>query len=477
MNPVFLNAVMNQPAEPIYRIAFIGDSTTEWGFIPRFAADGFAGITSDAENVAGEGVATVYDDSTIQWAAAGDTAGPRTAFEYDRKQWFESGAAGKGLCIIFPSTFSGIGTPEGTPVPLTILAQDTMGGRDQAPHVFGQILSGHRFTVTGEHGYSGQRAEEILARLPDAWEKDTFGRALGRKTTHVVVLVGINDVANINDENATYGVAEVKDWLDDIRDAVLAQGIMPIFGNLVEEAPSPSKILLIDELNLHIAGMGVPVADYHTACNGVAGAMSGPHFTTLGSKLAGAVLADLLLTIAEEGRSRFALGRAANNLVTNGALAGTSGSLTGMTGVAAVDSTFTGSGTCVASKQAVSDQYDKQVYTITGASAGDELLVEFDPSWTIGQRIFGSVDVWVTGDGVSGVNCYMSFTNAGNTRTETFNALSAVSNHAMGELTGILKTLTFAVPSYYDSGRFYFKAILSAGDSVIKIQNAGVMAV
>lgn len=469
MNPVFLNAVMNQPAEPIYRIAFIGDSTTEWGFIPRFAADGFAGITSDAENVGGEGTVTIYDDSTMQWAAAGDTAGPRTAFEYDRKQWLESGTAGKGLCIIFPSIFSGIGTPEGTPVPLTILAQDTMGGRDQAPHVFAQILSGHRFTVTGEHGYAGQHAEDILARLPDAWEKDTFGRTLGRKPTHVVILVGIN---NPNTE-----AEEVKGYHRDMRDLALAAGVTPIFCNLVKEDPDVDDAAYIASVNAGIDAMNVLKADYHTACNGVAGAMSGSHFTTLGSKLAGAVLADLLLTIAEEGRSRFALGRAANNLVTNGELDGTSGALTGMTGVAAVDSTFTGSGTCVASKQAISDQYDKQVYTITGASAGDELLVEFDPLWAIGQRIFGGIDVDVTGDGVSGVDCYMSFTNAGNTRTETFNALSAVSNHAMGELYGIFKTPTIAVPSYYSTGKFYFKAILSAGDSVIEIQNAGVMAV
>lgn len=479
MNPAFMSAITQQAGSG-HRIAFIGDSTTEWGFIPRFKADGFAGIYSDAENVGGEGTVTIYDDSTICWAAAGDTNGPRTAFEYDRKQWYESGTENKGVCIILPSAFAGIGSPEGTPVPLTMIAQDEMGGRDQAPHIFGQIFTGQRFAVTGEHGYAGQRAEEILARLSDAWTKNTFGRPLARKPTHLVILVGINDVAYISGD-APYGTAEVKGLYNAMRDAVLAEGIKPIFGNLVDEDTAPETVALIDELNAHLASIAVAdsvyVVDYHAACNGVAGAMSGSHYTTLGAKLAGAKLAELLVSIAGQGASRFALGSSGGNLVENGELSGTSGALTGMTGAAAVDSTFTGSGTCVASKQAVSDQCDKQVYTITGASAGDELLVEFDPLWAIGQRIFGGIDVEVTGDGVSGVDCYMSFTNAGNTRTETFNALSAVSNHDMGELHGIFKTPTIAVPSYYDSGRFYFKAILSAGDSVIKIQNAGVMAV
>ena len=469
-----LQANLISGGDTAYRLAFIGDSTTEWGFIPRFAADGFGGIISDAEGVVGEGVATLYDDATLQRAAAGDTAGARTSFVYGRKYWYESGSTNKGNSIIVPPELEPFVTPEGTPIPVSMLAQNGMGGRDEAPYVFGQILNGQRFAMAGNQGLAGQRAEQVLLRVADSWEKDTFGRPLSTKPTHIVVLVGINDVAYIDGGTAPYGVAEVKDWLDDIRDAILAQGIMPIFGNLVEEAPSPSKILLIAELNLHIAGMGVPVLDYHAACNGVAGAMSNPHYTTLGSRLGGAVLADLLVSIAGQGNSRFALDSGTTNLIVNGTMSGTSGTLTGMTGVAAVDSTFTGSGTCVASKQAVSGENSWQVYTVTGASAGDTITAEFDPLWSIGQDIYGSVDCDITGDGVSNANFTIEFRSAGDTRIESFYAVAAISDDDMGELAGILQTPDIEVPTYYNAGRAYASVILSAGDTVVKFRNAGV---
>lgn len=461
-----------------FRIAFIGDSTTEWGFIPRFAAQGFAGLISDAENVGGDGIVTLYDDSTLQWAAEGDTAGARTSFVYGRKYWYESGSPDKGNSIIVPPEYEAFATPEGTPVEITMLANDGMGGRDQAPYVFGQILSGQRFAMTGNHGMAGQRAEHILLRIADAWEKDTFGRPLAVKPTHIVILVSINDVAYIADGGAPYGVNEVKGWLNDIRDAVLAESIKPIFGNLVDEDTSPEIVALIDELNAHLASIAVAdsvyVVDYHTACNGVAGAMAGSHFTTLGSKLAGAKLAELLESIAGQGRSRFALGSGTTNLIENGELAGTAGVLTGMTGVAAVDSTFTGSGTCVASKQAVSGENDWQVYTVTGATAGDELLVEFNPLWEIGQKIYGSVDVEVTGDGISNINYTIEFRSTGDTRVESFYALNPISNADMGDLAGILQTPAIEVPTYYNAGKAYASVILSAGDTIVKIQNGGV---
>jgi len=470
-----LSAIMCQSSS--YSVSYIGDSTTEWGFLPRFAADGFAGIISDAEGVAGEGTVTLYDDQTLQWEAAGDTSGARIAFEYGRKCWYESGSPKRGVSIIVPPEFSAYASLEGTPIPLTMLANNGMGGRDQAPFVLGQILNGQRFDVLGIHGMAGQRAEQILLRIADSWEKDTFGRPLAIKPTHIVVLVGINDVSYINGGSAPYGVEEVKDWLDDIRDAILAQGIMPIFGNLVEESPSPSKILLIDELNLHIAGMGVPFVDYHAACNGVAGAMSGSHYTTLGAKLSGAVLANLFESIAGQGNSRFGVSTSTTNRIVNGSMSGTAGTLTGMTGVAAVDSTFVGTGTCVASKQLISGDNYWQVYTVTGAADGDTITTEFDPSWTIGQDICGSVNCDITGDGVSNANFTIEFRSAGDTRIESFYSLAEVSNNDAGELAGILQTPIIEVPTYYNTGRAYASVILSAGDTVVKFRNAGVRSI
>lgn len=449
-----------------YRLAFIGDSTTEWGFIPRFAADGFNGIISDAEGVAGDGTVTLYDDSTLQWAAEGDTPGARTSFVYGRRYWYESGSAKKGNSIIVPPEFEAFTTPEGTPVPITMLAQNGMGGRDQAPYVFGQILNGQRFAMVSNQGVAGQTSTQILARFSDILTKDTFGRPLSIKPTHVHILAGINDP---NTE-----AAQTISNLTDMRDLALSAGVTPIFGNLVMESPDIDDAAFIAAVNAGIAGMGVIVADYHTACNGVAGAMAGPHYTTLGSKLAGAKLAELLVSIAGQGSSRFAFGSGTTNLIVNGAMSGTSGTLTGMTGVAAVDSTFVGDGTCVASKQAVSGENGWQVYTVTGATAGDTITVEFDPLWTIGQDIYGSVDCDITGDGVSNANFTIEFRSAGDTRVESFYALEPLSDVAMGELAGILQTTAIEVPAYYNAGRAYASVILSAGDTVVKFRNAGV---
>ena len=154
-------------------LSFIGDSTTEWGFIPRFYEGSFAGIVSDAEGVAGEGIATLYDDDTLEWAAAGDTPGARTSFVYGRKYWYESGSPNKGNSIIVPPEFAPFASAEGTPIPLTMVANDGMGGRDEAPYVFGQILNGQRFAMAGNQGLAGQRAEQVLLRVAKKKKKDT----------------------------------------------------------------------------------------------------------------------------------------------------------------------------------------------------------------------------------------------------------------------------------------------------------------
>ena len=459
-----LQANLISGGDTAYRLAFIGDSTTEWGFIPRFY--GVIDTISDAEGVAGEGTVTLYDDSTLSWTAAGDTVGARTAFDYDFRCWFESGTADRGVCITLPSAYAEYGTPEGTPLPLTMEANNGMGGRDQAPYVFGQILNGQRFAMASNQGVAGQTSTQILARFSDILTKDTFGRPLSIKPTHVHILAGINDPNN--------EAAQTISNLTDMRDLALSAGVTPIFGNLVMESPDIDDAAFIAAVNAGIAGMGVIVADYHTACNGVAGAMSNPHYTTLGSKLAGAKLAELLVSIAGQGSSRFAFGSGTTNLIVNGAMSGTSGTLTGMTGVAAVDSTFVGDGTCVASKQAVSGENGWQVYTVTGATAGDTITVEFDPLWSIGQNIYGSVDCDITGDGISNANFTIEFRSSGDTRVESFYALNPISDHDMGELAGILQTPDIEVPAYYNAGRAYASVILSAGDTVVKFRNAGV---
>lgn len=459
-----LQANLISGGDTAYRLAFIGDSTTQWGFIPRFF--GVIDIISDAAGVGGDGELTLYNDSTMRWTAEGDTVGARTAFDYDFRCWFESGTADKGVCITLPSAYAEFGTPEGTPIPLTMNANDGMGGRDEAPYVFGQILNGQRFAMVSNQGVAGQTSTQILARFSDILTKDTFGRPLSIKPTHVVILAGINDP---NTE-----AAQTISNLTDMRDLALSAGVTPIFGNLVMESPDVDDAAFIAAVNAGIAGMGVMVADYHTACNGVAGAISGPHYTTLGGKLAGAPLAALLESIAGQGSSRFAFGSGTTNLVVNGALSGTSGVLTGMTGVAAVDSTFSGIGVCIASKESVTGEHDWQVFTVTGAVAGATIEMELDPSWVTGQSIFGAVDCDITGDGISNANFTIEFRSSGDTRVESFYALNPISDHDMGELAGILQTPDIEVPTYYNAGRAYASVILSTGNTVVKFRNAGV---
>lgn len=458
-------------------IAFVGDSTTEWGFVPRFAVNN--SFFSDAENLPeGDGIFTLYDDSTASWAANGDTVGARTTIRFNQRNWLESGAAAKGVCVYVPSAFAPYGSPEGTPIPFTISATEGMGWRDEAPWVFGQILNGQRFSISSVQALSGDVTQNILGRLPDAFDRDTFGRLSSRRPSVVVVLSGINDITGITDDSVEWTIEDVKGWLTEMKDYILGRGAKAVFGNLVTESPDAETIALIADVNAHLASMAVAgsvyVVDYHTACGGVAGAQAGPHFTTLGAKLAGAALAEVLEAIAGHGQSCFALGSGLVNLIENGALDGSTGELVGMTGEAAVKSTFTGAGGCVASKETAARQHDWQVYTITGAADGDELLIEFVPLWEIGQNIQGGVDVDVTGDGISNVDCVIECRNADESRIELFRALTPASGMAMGALAGILRTVDIVVPSYYDHGRFYVKAILSAGDTVLKIRNAGV---
>jgi len=202
--------------------------------------------------------------------------------------------------------------------------------------------------------------------------------------------------------------------------------------------------------------------------------MAGVHYTTLGSKLGGEKLAEILESLAGQGSSRFALGSGTTNLIVNGALSGTSGALTGMTGVAAVDSTFSGIGVCIASKESVTGEHDWQVFTVTGAVAGATIEMELDPSWIISQSIFGAVDCDITGDGVSNANFTIEFRSVSDTRVESFYALNPISDHDTGELEGILQTPAIEVPTYYNAGRAYASVILSTGNTVVKFRNAGV---
>ncbi len=464
-------------------VVFAGDSNTFYGYKPRWSGVGVFARSNASGLTASTGTLTLYDDSTATWTAFGDTVGARIDVGQGLV-WLESGSANKGICLNITATWAATGTALGLDVPIEIAASDYIGGNDRCPCLFGQLLSGQAFIPAANFGVDGDISYTLLERIGQVFTVDSFGRPTSRRPRVVGVLIGINDVTYLAGGGLEYDMDDVKGWVTDIKDSIISNGGVAAFGNLVKESPSAGEIALIAEFNLHLATLAaadpdnVKVADYHTACNGVAGAMDGVHFTNLGAKLAGEQMAVILESLAGgAGVSDFRLGSGAQNLITNGNMAGTSGSKgEALTGVTAVDAGFTvsGAGAAVGSKEAVTGEYDWQVYTITGADTGDELTVLLNPLWAIGDNIYGEMEIEITGDGVKAANVATIFLSVDFSQIEGCNSLFNSSNTDMGELSGVWRTAPIDVPSFYDTGSLYAHFILSAGDTVIKVRNAGV---
>lgn len=463
-------------------IVFAGDSNTEPAFVPRWGCPGSGWGRSDVEaDIAGEGTLTLYDNSTATWAAFGDTAGAVTAVG-EGFVWLESGSAGKGFAFNITQTMVGtLGTELGNPLPIVVSKNTEMGAANFSPCQFGQMISGQALSATANFGANGDTTYGLLERMQQVFTVDSFGRPTTKRPSVVGVLIGINDVIHLAGGGGGYTVNDVKGWFTDIKDIIVSNGAKAIFGNLVIGSPTAPQTAIIDELNAHLASLddsNTYIADYHSVCDGVADAMDTAHFTDLGAQLAGEVLSPILIEIAgRAGASPFRLGGRVSpevNRIINGALAGTDGEVAGtMTGVVAIDSGYYGAGACVGSKEAVEGENDWQVYTVTDAESGDFILPLFDTkAIDAGSTIYTGIQISVSGDGVTVASLSFSYKNIDDSITEIVHSCYPAYTKNMGEIEWTVE-MVVELPSWYSQSSLYMYIAPEAGDSVIKIRNAG----
>lgn len=460
-------------------IVFAGDSTTEPNFSAKWDAVA-AFFRSDAQDLtAGIGTLTLYDDSTATWAAFGDTAGARTPVG-EGFVWIESDSPDMGACFNIPASVAASGTALGFAVPVEVEASSYIGSKDVAPATFGGVFSGQVFEPSANMAIDGETCFGLSERIAQVFTVDSYGRPSSKRPSVVFVLIGINDVNYIAGGGLDYDMDDVKGWVTDIKNSIVANGAIAVFGNLVKESPTAGEIALIAEFNGHLDTLAaaspsrIKVADFHTACNGVASAMDGSHFTGKGAKLAGQELADILIDLAgSAGRSNF---RYNSGFVVNGNMAGEDGFLYGgLTGVSAVNAlidTATGSG--VASKEAVAGEHDWQVFTLTGMSNGDTLAVFLDlDGAAVGDTIYSEVEIQITGDGVLGASSSITANNFDASVSETvYSCFSNFSESSPGA-SGIYRTNPYRLNDWYSIGAAGVIVFVAAGDHVVKVRNFG----
>jgi hypothetical protein len=469
-------------SRPVFRIAYIGDSNTESALTARWCSPASRFSRSDVESdIAGDGTLTIYSNSTATWAAFGDTAGAVTDVG-NGFVWLESGTAGKGVCFNITATVVATeGTALGNPITVTMAKSPDKGSTNFCPCVYGQMTSGQALFASANFGMNGDTAQGVYERIGQVFTVDSYGRPTTRKPRVVGVLIGVNDVIHLASGGGGYDVDDVKDWLTGIKNAIVAEGAIAIFGNIVLQSPTAPQIAIITELNAHIAAMAadnVRIADYHSVCNGVADAMDSAHFTNLGAQLAGEVLSPILIDIAgRAGRSDFRLGGKISpsvNRVVNGAMAGTAGDPGNMTGVVAINTGYFGVGACVGSKEAVEGENDWQVFTVTGEDGAGFIFPVFTTkALTPGSDVYAMVEIDITGAGVIAADLAFAVTNIDASITEPTHSLFPVYTKNSGESRWIAK-LSANVPLWYNSSSVYMYIGPAAGDTVIKIRDLGL---
>lgn len=469
-------------------IAFAGDSRVHHLLQGRWGASGVFARSNASALSAGDGTLTLYSNSTAKWAAPGDTAGAVTAVG-DGLVWLESATANKGCCFnITSEEVSALGTVGGNPITITIAASSYIGSGEESAGSWAKILSGQKLLCVGSYGIDGETTAGLLRRTSQIFDTDSFGVARSSSVDVVVVDIGTNDVSFIASAEPGYSVETSAANHADICDEITANGAIAVVCSLIRQSPSAGEHSAATSLNTAMASQAasdsrVIMADVYSAVkdpnltngNAVANALVGVHWTGYGAKLAGAVVANALKSIVGSsiGRSDFRSGHALSNLVTNGALSGASGSKSGITGDTAVDAIYSGTGTCVASKEVVSGENDWQVYTITGAAADDQLLLLPVMSVTPGSSVYGQVEYIVEGDGVKNIEAIFQFTDDAVLQELVHSNNVSDTPLGLGAMRGVLHVPTIDVPSWEVSSKMLAAATMSAGDTVIKFRDMG----
>ena len=234
------------------------------------------------------------------------------------------------------------------------------------------MLSGG--AVTFDHslnfGVVGQTTAQILARVPDV---------IAVKPGICVVLAGVNDVAagNINYSTTTANLAAIYGALTRAGIVVIAVPILPsaTFSQALKQScgrinswisnyiRSIPLLYLANPIQNYVdysatgANLGDPIGGATAA--GTAYTYDGLHPNTRGAWAIGKAIADTLVRIVGQRKTQFlnpsdvwsATTNPFGNLISNGAMVGTSGAVSGTaTGSVATSWSVQGSGTCACSK-------------------------------------------------------------------------------------------------------------------------------
>ena len=478
------------------RVVYAGDSNTEAAFYSKWEISGIL-FRSDAKDLAaGTATLTIYSDNTATWSAPGDAPGPRVALSQGFV-WFESESADMGGCIyVNMDTVMALATAEGYGLEQTVEPAAFSGHADYSPATWAQILSGQKLAPTAFLGSTGETAAGLLARFPQLWTCDTYGRELpdADRPDHAVVMIGTNDITAIAAGGASYDIDDVKASITAMADYAASIGKSMTLCTVASQTWGAGEFALAQNLQRHVDTLAatnshVTAAPVFLALRdgdqsdgrSISGAMNGVHYVNKGAYYGGEAIANTLLGIVgAAGRSRFRFAGDDSNLLTNGAMLGTAGVLTGTlaTGDVAVDTACSNTLTVAFSKETVAQETPWQVATVSDSEANDTIVMTFDFAEVPAAGVSADIEYLVASGGtfLKGVDAAIHYTD-GDTNDVYIHACAIDASAVQlpdGSWTGVLRVPAMSVPSWATAATFEVTAKFAADAvTVLKFRAAG----
>lgn len=466
-------------AAPVARdftyITYLGDSNIEWGYISRYRLD--STLRSNTADIGTEaGYIEVFAlPTTLQWRPPGGTYGSPVTFPPYGWRELPGDTVDTKISLRADPAYSEI-PGEGIETQIPFGAGEDIG-HEARFSTWAQVFTKNRLAEVNL-GAVGDTVGGVAARLAQVGSVDSLGRPITPSHHLVCLYIGVNDIYFTDDAEA---VALVTDALSDVLDTLTGAGHIVLLCTVANDGGESVGVTLYNTWIRSVDRPGVYVVDIDAATQEEGGYVDGLHITPPGAVVAGQVVARKILALTGAyGTSDYALGSSTVSIMDNGALAGIAGVLTGMTGEAAWDATFVpeDAGTCVASKETVSGQHDKQVFTITGATDGGTVTTETTVILPPSGEITAAIDFTLAGGVFSYLDGVLTLYSDDESQTENHHTTATYGGeqpYAIGKCAGTLSTPYIELPSWADHAVFRLTATLApgAGHAVIKLQNAG----
>lgn len=336
----------------------------------------------------------------------------------------------------------------------------------------GNALANNRAVLVQNLGVSGDRMDQVLARLPTA---------LASGAQWLYIHAGVNDIAQAYPSATTSGVTA---WLNikTMIDAAVSIGMRPLVvlepGATNYSTAQIGQLIILQQYTREYAetcpGMvlfDLPAALYNPASASsttvtLQGSTDGTHEGNLGGYLGGVAFSSLLQSIMPPRphgtRSPVDATVSLTNLMSNSMFTTTSGGVLGGGNTGTLAGSWTGSRTntssCAYSVGAAADGsgLTEQVMACTFAAAGDEINIHQDATlanWSQGDIVQASAEVVVDSgsSNLAGVCLYIQANGSGN----GFAAMTAMDGYCTGLGAGpttgyrtFLLTEKLVIPNY-----------------------------